>query len=46
MEITNAELNKWMDIIKTFPEALQNEIEALSDNLLDTPYREGGWTLR
>jgi len=44
--ISKEELEKWIEIIGTFPEALRNEIEPMADNLLDTPYREGGWTAR
>ncbi|QQX78127.1 MULTISPECIES: YfiT family bacillithiol transferase [Aequorivita] len=44
--ISRAELVNWIEIIETFPEVLQSEIETLADNLLDTPYREGGWTVR
>ncbi len=32
--------------IAQFPEQLQNEILHLTDEQLDTPYREGGWTIR
>ena len=28
------------------PEALRSAVEGLSDEQLDTPYREGGWTVR
>lgn len=44
--ISKAEVANWIEVIATFPEKLQNEIETLADNLLETPYREGGWTLR
>jgi len=44
--ISRAELVNWIEIIGRFPEVLQNEMETLSDTLLDTPYREGGWTIR
>ena len=44
--ISPAELENWIEIIRTFPEALKRETEPMSDNLLDTPYREDGWTVR
>lgn len=44
--ISNVELHNWMEIIRAFPEALKNETVSMPDNLLDTPYREGGWTVR
>ncbi len=33
-------------IIKNFPENLKKEVENLTENQLDTPYRENGWTIR
>jgi hypothetical protein len=33
-------------IIENFPEKLRREVINLSDNQLDTPYRENGWTVR
>ncbi len=44
--ISKEELKSWIEIIGAFPEILQEEIKPMSDNLLDTPYREGGWTAR
>lgn len=32
--------------IEQLPQNMQKAVEALSDNQLDTPYREGGWTIR
>ena len=32
--------------IESFPEKLKKETENLSDEQLDTPYRENGWTIR
>jgi uncharacterized damage-inducible protein DinB len=32
--------------IKDFPGRLKNLIENFNDEQLDTPYREGGWTVR
>jgi len=32
--------------ISTFPTRLRNEVAGLSEQQLDTPYREGGWTIR
>ncbi|OJU72600.1 MAG: metal-dependent hydrolase [Bacteroidetes bacterium 47-18] len=44
--ISKVELHNWIEIIGAFPKALKNETEPMPDNLLDTPYREGGWTAR
>ncbi len=35
-----------LDIIEKFPERLTKEVSSLNDTQLDTPYREGGWTVR
>lgn len=32
--------------IERFPSRLRNTVEHMSDEQLDTPYREGGWTVR
>lgn len=33
-------------VLEGFPDRLRAEVEGLSDAQLDTPYREGGWTVR
>lgn len=40
------ELENHIKVIKTFPEKLKKLIEDFSDEQLDTPYRDGGWTVR
>ena len=37
---------KNIDTIAALPEKLRDAVARLSDDQLDTPYREGGWTLR
>ena len=32
--------------IETHPEAVRSAVDGLGDERLDTPYREGGWTVR
>jgi hypothetical protein len=44
--ITNEILSQWKNDIATFPKKIKNEVEILSDNQLDTPYRPDGWTIR
>jgi len=39
-------ISEWISIIAAFPESLGKEVRNLSDEQLDTPYRDGGWTLR
>ena len=36
----------WRDDIARFPATLTMAVEGLDDGQLDTPYRDGGWTLR
>lgn len=39
-------LSKRIQEIAEFPTLLKKEVSQLSDEQLDTPYREGGWTVR
>ncbi len=45
-EISNADLNEYISTIENFPDNLRREVAHLTDEQLDTPYREGGWTIR
>ena len=45
-QITSTEINEWILTIERFPEKLENLVKNLSEQQLDTPYREGGWTVR
>ena len=36
----------WLAQLKGAPNHLRSAVEGLDDSQLDTPYREGGWTLR
>lgn len=40
------DLNNWLEIIRSFPKALVDEITTMPEHSLDTPYRDGGWTAR
>src|SRR4026207_9239 len=42
----NAERTGKIDRIASCPRALHNAVNGLSDEQLDTPYRDGGWTVR
>jgi hypothetical protein len=44
--ITGHDLEQWLDDIETFPAAIRSEVEKLTPEQLDTPYRPGGWTIR
>lgn len=45
-EISRTLLNDWIQILASFPENLEKLVINLTDEQLDTPYREGGWTIR
>jgi len=40
------ELAEFIRTIKKFPERLTESVKDMGDKQLDTPYREGGWTVR
>jgi hypothetical protein len=44
--VTDSELKHHINEIKTLPSRLRHETERLTMEQLDTPYREGGWTIR
>lgn len=41
-----AEREAWIAKMASLPENLRQAVEGLNDAQLDTPYREGGWTVR
>ena len=45
-EITDKEIEKWILDISNFPSNLEKLVSNLSEEQLETPYREGGWTIR
>jgi uncharacterized damage-inducible protein DinB len=38
--------DEFIGVIKSLPADISNAVGGLSDDQLDTPYRDGGWTLR
>jgi uncharacterized damage-inducible protein DinB len=44
--ICDIKLDEYIKVIKDFPGKLKNLIENFTDEQFDTPYREGGWTVR
>ncbi len=44
--LTPSERQEKVRKIRTFPAALEEAVRGLTDQQLDTPYREGGWTVR
>ncbi|MGE0637907.1 MAG: YfiT family bacillithiol transferase [Bacteroidia bacterium] len=45
-EFTNQSISAFISDIENFPSLLRKEVQALSDEQLDTPYRPEGWTIR
>ncbi|MDN3643730.1 putative metal-dependent hydrolase [Lutimonas halocynthiae] len=45
-EITEIDIQKWIKILDSFPRKMRLITQKLSDEQLDTPYRDGGWTIR
>ena len=45
-EITPGRRAEWIGEIAALPARLREAVDGLSDEQLDTPYREGGWTVR
>lgn len=45
-ELTSSEREACIDRIAALPDRLRAALSGLQDAQLDTPYREGGWTLR
>jgi len=41
-----SDVTEWMEDIRELPLKVKAELYGLSDDVLDTPYREGGWTVR
>lgn len=44
--ITKKKMEEWISILERFPQELEFLTRDLSENQLDTPYRENGWTIR
>lgn len=45
-EITAGQRSAWIEQIAETPARLRAAVEGLTDAQLDTPYRDGGWTVR
>ncbi|WP_339659638.1 YfiT family bacillithiol transferase [uncultured Polaribacter sp.] len=44
--ITKKNIEDWLSLLERFPHELEFLTRELSENQLDTVYREGGWTIR
>ncbi len=45
-EISDADIDDYIRVLKDFPGRLKNVVDSWTDDMLDTPYRLGGWTVR
>ncbi len=45
-KISQNQLKEWVKDISLFPTRLKNEVQHLSEEQLDTVYRDDGWTIR
>lgn len=45
-ELTQAVIAGWIKEIELLPKLLQGAVDSLTDEQVDTPYRDGGWTVR
>jgi len=45
-KVGEAERREWIGHIEETPAKLRQAVQGLSEKQLDTPYREGGWTVR
>lgn len=45
-DYSSEEIEQWIDDIALLPERIRNEIDGCSDDVLLTPYRKDGWTIR
>jgi hypothetical protein len=46
LTVTEHERRAWLEDLRTAPALLRAAVSGLSDAQLDTPYRDGGWTVR
>ena len=45
-EYSPEDVKEFIDLIEFLPQKLEQAVTGLTDEQLDTPYREGGWTVR
>ena len=44
--ITPAQVSEAIEVLRVFPQQLKMTLLDVTETKLDTPYREGGWSLR
>lgn len=45
-EFSTEQKDEWLEIIKLLPATLKAAVDGLTEAQLQTPYRDGGWTVR
>lgn len=45
-EVSMKQVQEWISTLKSFPDRLSKTVLPLEETLLNTPYREGAWTIR
>jgi uncharacterized damage-inducible protein DinB len=45
-DVTGDKRRRWIESIRTTPAKLRAAVSGITERQLDTPYREGGWTIR
>jgi uncharacterized damage-inducible protein DinB len=45
-DVTDDKRRRWIESIRTTPAKLRAAVSGITEPQLDTPYREGGWTIR
>jgi len=45
-EYSKNQFEKWVNDLRVLPLSIENALLNLDEHQLDTPYREGGWTIR
>ena len=46
VNIKMEDIKRWIETLKNYPQQMREAVSGLSESQLDTPYREGGWTIR
>ena len=44
--ITEEHLQTWISVLEELPKRLEKAVAGFSEEQLETPYRQGGWTVR
>ncbi|SNR31915.1 DinB superfamily protein [Maribacter sedimenticola] len=45
-EISKEDIDRWISVLDNLPKKLHELVKDLNEQQLDTPYRDGGWTVR